>query len=331
MNGGIKIILKLTIAALMLLLILNVIYLSNFLSPNLRRDANTLLVEGWMHDSLLLMAAKEFKSGIYDRLITTGLMSDDIAFFQIAENGSLVFYPRSFTDHEPESKMHNFKIIAYSEKGGKYSTHFNFYVNNSLVNSFISDKRLREFECYWYGNLTSIDSLTIEFDNDYYDKFGDRNLYIKEILINDTILISYQFNSVFYTGKSVRKVRIINNYCSYAERARIILAGYGIDSSKITAVAGKNKNTHKTLHSALAFKIWADTTEYKATGINIISQGVHGRRTFITYSKVIGNRYPIGIISLDYNKVSEKYILKSINVLHEVLSLIYYYIILIFV
>lgn len=323
-------ILQILVTLLVLVSLVLLVFLSSFLSPVRKANANILLAEGWTSNQVLKLTAEEFKSGRYDKLITTGLQSDDLDFFQMAENGYLIFYPDFSFFKSSETGTHKLEIIAHSEKGGKYSTHFNLYINDSLVADYISDRKLRDFDCTWYGCLPNIDSLTIEFDNDYFDKGGDRNLYIKEIIIDDILHLSYQYNSVFYKGHKIRLKSITNNYRSYAEKAKTILAGYGIDTSIIIAIPGTKRHLHKTLNTALAFRNWADTSEIMISGINIVTQGVHGRRTFVTYRRIIGDGYPIGIISLDYQNSKENYLFGLINTAREVLSLFYYYILLLF-
>ena len=48
--------------------------------------------------------------------------------------------------------------------------------------------------------LGSIDSLMIEFTNDMLDDYGDRNLYVKELIFNEIIKIHYRNNSVYDIG-----------------------------------------------------------------------------------------------------------------------------------
>jgi len=104
----------------------------------------------------------------------------------------------------------------------------------------------------------------------------------------------------------------------------------GIDSSVITSVPGKRVALNRTLSSVLAFRDWIKISNYKVEGINIISEGTHARRTWFTYSKLLNNAYPIGIISLpDYHASnSRKY--KLFKTLREAIGYVYYRLLLIF-
>jgi len=211
---------------------------------------------------------------------------------------------------------------------GKYQAHFNFFVNDSLIADFQADKKEKEYCINWEKSLKSIDSIMIEFDNDFVDDHGDRNLYVKEIIIDHKIKIPYQFHSVLNIGPLDGTESIPNNYDSNAELCRNKLISLGIDSNLVIAVPAKRVSINRTLTSALAFRNWLKSTEMRVTGINIISLGVHSRRTWIVYRKLLGKSYDIGIISLpeDENKKLQKP--KILSAIYEVIGIIYYRIIL---
>ena len=64
-------------------------------------------------------------------------------------------------------------------------------------------------------------------------------------------------------------------------------------------------------------------------GINIISLGAHGRRTWMTYNKILDEKYRIGIISITED--NDAYLTgrkKAFKTLRETLGIIYYWFIL---
>jgi hypothetical protein len=177
--------------------------------------------------------------------------------------------------------------------------------------------------------LNKIDSITVQFDNDSFGKFGDRNLYVKEIKIDDKITIPYLNNSEYTVSRLDRKERTINNFNSNAELARNKLLSMGLDSTHIIATSGDRVKINRTLTSALAFRDWLKTTKIAVKGINIISVGTHARRTWMTYNKILNEKYEIGIISIpDYiNSHSREN--KVLKTLRETSGIIYYWFILI--
>lgn len=300
-----------------------------FLSKSKKVKANILIVEGWLPQYAVEMAYKEFSNNRYDLIITTGLKSSNLDYFNVSMNGFLIFYPKLKSNSNNGNDNHIIEVMAHSEMGGKYCAHFNFYVNDSLIADFKADKKIRIYGINWNGPLKDIKRLLINFDNDMVDDRGDRNLYVKEIIIDHQIIIPYQFNSEYDIGKLDEKDKILNNFDSNAEIARNKLIAFGVDSSIVIAVPANKVTINRTLTSALAFRDWLKTTDINVTGINIISQGVHSRRTWLTYKKIIGKSYDIGIISLPEAETLNSKRPGVFEILYEIIGLIYYSIILI--
>jgi len=299
-----------------------------FLSKTQKVKANLLVVEGWLPQYAVEMAAKEFLNNNYDLIITTGINSADLDYCTISSNGYLIFYPHLKSILENDSGHHTIEVVAHSKMNGKYQAHFNFFVNDSLVNDFNADKRERKYGITWERPLKEIDSVMIQFDNDLWDKNGDRNLYVKEIVIDNKIEIPYQLNSELDIGLLDGKERIVNNFNSNAELCRNRLIAYGIDSNLVIAVPAKRVIINRTLTSVLAFRNWLNSTDKSVTGINIISLGDHSRRSWIIYKKIMGKPYEIGVISLPEDENNEFQKPKILSALYELIGIIYYRIIL---
>lgn len=311
------------------IIFLPVIYsLSDHLSKTDRVNANILLVEGWLPPDEIEMAYNEFQKNGYEYIITTGLKSIT-DYYMLSENGYLIFYPKRKISLDNEIPLHVIEVDGYSELGGENSSQFNVFVNDSLVADFLAGKKKRKYAITWEGKLTDIDSIMVQFVNDGVGDYGDRNLYVKEIIIDHKTKIPHLNNSEYDIGALDGKRRIINNFNSVAESARNRLLSMGIDSSSIIAVPGKRVKINRTLTSALAFRDWLKTSDIDVKGINIISMGTHARRTWMTYNKILHKKYDIGIISLpDYkDRNSRKY--KVLKTLRETFGIIYYWFILI--
>jgi len=302
--------------------------LADYLSKSERVHANILVVEGWLPPYAIEMAYKEFQKNGYEYIIISGMKSIS-EYYMVSMNGYLIFYPKDKLINLTESDQHIIEIDAFSELEGKNCAHFNVFVNDSMLADFSADKKKRKFEITWKGKLADIDSILVQFDNDAVGDYGDRNLFVKEIIIDHKTEIPYQNNSEYDIGALDTKTRIINNFNSNAELARNEFIAMGIDSSKIIAIPGKKVSLNRTLSSVLAFRDWIKSSGCRVEGINIVSEGAHSRRTWMTYNKILNNAYNIGIISLpDYGNQSRKY--KLFKTLRESLGLLYYRLILIF-
>ncbi len=301
-----------------------------YLSKTHKVKSNLLIVEGWLPPYALEMAYKEFQNNKYDLIITSGFKFSAYDFCMVASNGYHIFYPRFKPDLHNDFGKHTIEVVTFSAMSGFYGAHFNFFVNDSLVGDFIADSKVRRYGINWVGYLKDIDSLIIQFDNDYYDENGDRNLYVKEIIIDNRIRIPYQFNSELDTGPLDGNDRIdtYTYFESSAEFCRDQMITFGIDSAIIIAVPCNKAFLNRTLSSVLTIRNWLKETDKTVTGINIVSLGIHARRTWISYRKVLGNNIEIGIISLQENEDPKSKFKESVKILNEILGIIYYKIIL---
>ncbi len=302
-------------------------YLDRFLAESQPVNANLLVIEGWLPDYAIDEALKEIRKHPYQHIITTGLKYSE-RYFNLSENGYLIFYTKSRKPFNTESKPHIFEIQAEGSLSGKYSAHFNFYVNDSLIASYVANKRKEKFFAKWTGSLSSVDSFMVQFTNDYKDEKHDINLFVKDITIDKKIVLPYMYNSEFDISKLDGRRRMRNNYSSLAERARNRLLAKGIDSSLVIAIPGKHAFVNRTLKSALAFRHWLDTTNCEIKGINVLSLGTHARRTWIIYRKILHEKYDIGIISVpDYN-FNHSRATRLFKTIREILGIIYYWFVL---
>lgn len=302
-------------------------YLSGYLSKSEHVNANILLVEGWLPDNVLAASYEEFIKNGYDHIITTGINTSP-AYFNIHSNGSLIFQTDSLFPASDSSVAHIVEVDAFSELGGDGRSHFNLFINNRLSGDFFAEKRKGNYRIAWTGDLSEIDSVTVQFDNDRMDESGDRNLYVRAIRVDQKIDIPYLNNSVYDILTSAGDVRMVNNIRTGAESARMRLIIAGIDSSLITAVPARKVKINRTLTSALAFRDWIEKSNIEVKGINIISMGPHSRRTWMTYSRVLSAEYDIGIISVPDNSTQRSPLRRVIRTLREAIGIIYYRIIL---
>lgn len=300
-----------------------------FLSKNSRNpNYNVLLVEGWMQPESFSKACKEFWLLGYHKIITTGL--DAPEYFQASMDGNLIFDTDSILNGFKEQKKHTITVNAYSEHDITNASHFKLWVNDKNVNACYVINTPLSYNDTWEGRLCDIDSLTIQFDNDGMGVYGDRNLYIKDIVIDDTIFIPYMLHSKYDFGKLDGINCVNNNYTSLAEQARSIMIAYGVHPSQIIAVTGHKKKINRTLSSALAVREWIKETGYKPKSINVVSSGIHSRRTWRTYKSILGNSIPVGIVSIDDNTSNFIGNHKLFKIVRELAALAYYRVILLF-
>jgi hypothetical protein len=302
-------------------------YISGYLSKSEPARADILLVEGWLPDYALKLANDEFQNQEYKHIITTGIDSYE-PYYNVYGNGNLIFYTRNKLSGKTDKGPHSIEVDAFGSLEGENKAHFNVFVNDSLAGNFFAEKQKKMYEINWGGNLNDIDSISIQFTNDEMGDYGDRNLFVKGIRIDHKQSIHYLNNTVYELKKAYGMGRIVNNVISTAVLARNRLISLGIDSSVITAVPAKRVWVNRTLTSALAFRDWLQTGNSDFQGINIISVGTHARRTWMTYNKILNEKYKIGIISLPDNTNQKSTARKALKTIRETLGIIYYWVIL---
>ncbi len=302
-------------------------YLSGYLSKSDHVSANILVVEAWLPEYALELSVKEFKKNPYDYIVTTGLKTSN-AYRRVSANGYVIFHTPENRLEPSQTKSHSIEIDAFSELGGDNRAHFNFYMNDSLTADFLALRRKKTYKVKWKGNINRIDSIMLQFDNDRWGELGDRNLFVREIIIDNKITIPNPSNSK-YIVTDIDGRKTFDNYYSNAEFARDQLRLLGIDSSSITAAYGEKVEVNRTLTSALAFRDWLQKSHIKVTGINIISLGAHSRRTWMIYNKILNEKYSIGIIPIPDFYYSNSRSYRFLKNIREALGIIYYWFILI--
>jgi hypothetical protein len=303
-------------------------YLSGYLSKSEMVNGDILVVEGWLPHYALEMTCNEYRKNKYRYVVTTGTRYTP-TYFKISDNGYLIFYTRDLLSGLNDKGSHSIVIEAYSDMGGEDRAHFNLFINDSLAAGFYAEKRKKGYIVKWDGCLQDIDSVMVQYDNDVYEPPLDRNLSVRAICFDNRITVPYLFHSDYDMLKLDGKSRFRNNLTTTAQLARSKLIKMGIDSTKIIAVSAEKVRINRTLTSALAFRKWLTSQGKDIKGINIISLGSHARRTWMTYNKILDEKYRIGIISI--SEESDKQLTgrkKAFKTLRETLGIIYYWFIL---
>lgn len=303
-------------------------YLSHYLSKSEQVKANVLIVEGWVPLSVLEKAYSEFKTNKYQYLITTGIKSNT-EYYELSPKGYLIFHSENKFRNLAEDGPHLIEIDAFSKPGLDSRAHLRVYFNSERIADLHPEKNKKKFAFLWKGEMSNVDSVMLYFKNDNMTESGDQSLYVKQISIDDEVTIPYLGNSEFDIIKPEGNLKIINNYTSNAELARNTLIAMGIDSANVIATSGKKAAINRTLTSALAFRDWLKGTDIKIDGINLITMGTHARRTWMTYNKVLNEKYNIGVISISDSSIKPTKLSRITKTIREAAGIIYYWVILI--
>ncbi|OQX77088.1 MAG: hypothetical protein B6D61_07735 [Bacteroidetes bacterium 4484_249] len=105
---------------------------------------------------------------------------------------------------------------------------------------------------------------------------------------------------------------------SEAELTALYLRAIGVEDSKISTISFSAENPNQTLSAAKAFKDWSEKNKCKE--INLVSSGVHSRRTWFTYNKIVGDQTKVGIISINKLKYDKDNWWKSFEGIRYVIN-----------
>ncbi len=101
------------------------------------------------------------------------------------------------------------------------------------------------------------------------------------------------------TGEPMLKGTYLQAYSNYAELASATLLRLGIGSDSLVTVPGPRTRVDRTYTSALAFHSWLEESLPDVHAVNVMTLGVHGRRTRLLFQRALGETVNVGIISVE--------------------------------
>ncbi|MDN5203139.1 ElyC/SanA/YdcF family protein [Fulvivirgaceae bacterium BMA10] len=100
------------------------------------------------------------------------------------------------------------------------------------------------------------------------------------------------------------------NATKFASSSELLMAKMierGFDQEKIVSVPSPVVDQDRTYTAAVAVQKWLQESGYQFTSMNIISIGVHSRRSFLLFERAFENSdFQIGVISLSNDSYSAK-------------------------
>ena len=137
----------------------------------------------------------------------------------------------------------------------------------------------------------------------------DAKVLIVEGWVSDKILEEtfanfqpgHPYDLVCTTGGSLPRGSHLNEYNSFAELAARTIEKLGVPEELIIIATPEDVPRDRTYHAALGFKNHSAASENatlrNVQAVDVLTQGVHGRRTRTVFRKVLGDDIDVGIIS----------------------------------
>lgn len=308
-------------AIIILFIILFFFFSYSFLAISKPIKSNTILIEAWISANELEQIADNYVNSDIDRILIVGKTKGK-PFYNAAHppktwkylndlptgknnegvslwaNSCLIIDPAKYPNIKPTDSLFLEVKSRGKEAKGRFPM-FNLIINGKHFASSFTTNKLESYYFHTPLQNEGLQSIALHFDNDLKTFDEDRNLYIYSIRINDLeIIVNNENATIIRKGE-----RIPSGFSSQAESRGNYLIHLGIDKEIIQTIDYQPSLNNKTLSSALALKAHIDNAP--TTSLNIFSSGIHARRTFFTYENVLGEKYSIGIISLETEKINK--------------------------
>src|SRR5947199_6348101 len=107
------------------------------------------------------------------------------------------------------------------------------------------------------------------------------------------------YSRVFTTGGPIEgNGRYINDYNTSASVGADLLRKNGLASGSVQMVPSRVIDRDRTFGSAVALRHWLRDHDIKVSGINVLTENVHARRSWLLFQKALGKSASVGIIAV---------------------------------
>jgi hypothetical protein len=114
------------------------------------------------------------------------------------------------------------------------------------------------------------------------------------------------YSRLYVTGGPIEKGGMFSEYKTFAELGAAILIRMGASSNVVEAVPSPLVRRDRTYASALALKNILHQQAATITGINLVSVGVHARRSHLLFQKALDKELRVGIITIEDRNFDSK-------------------------
>lgn len=296
----------LLIVFICMVLILTVAVLPTYLTYQKPVESENLLIESWISSYEIEQAIQVYKKKVNIYYYLTGVNYPDdlishksdpgktkkVRIFEwgvpLFTNGMLnVIIPGSINSVISDSTEIELTLAGKGAEG--IGAHFNVVYAGNVLGGGFAEKEPKVFR-YKIPMLRIQENLILVFNNDLATINSDRNLYLIELLINGKVLDLNQQNLQLLEVKSLQST----GFLSQAHEMADYLRALGVNPSQISVVPFEKVERNQTLASAKVFLDKGEKDEIKS--LNILTSGMHSRRTFVTYRHILPNEIALGVL-----------------------------------
>lgn len=298
-------------------------WFESYLSVNNPASPEILIVEGWVSDSTINLASKEFQDKKYSKIFTSGSPIDSA--YLLSENGFLDFNfgPQSLLLQKNDTLSFVLKGSPVQEIYPEYLV----FINDQKVAGGFTSGSWKTHQ-HILDSSFSAERISISFINDEHYLGEDRNMEVKSLgFLNSTYPARFDNVLHYRSSDNQRKHPILTNFASVAEICAHKLHLEGIPDQVIEAVSSTVSDKNRTLASAIVISNYLEDQNLPYTSFNIMSEGIHARRTWISYKFALRNQADnVGIICAPPIQSSNSAIkpYSKMEIVRELSSIMYY-------
>jgi hypothetical protein len=185
------------------------------------------------------------------------------------------------------------EIKAKGSESAGYYAHFNLVVNGIYYGGTFATARDSVFQFIIPQPLEGLQSIILHFDNDLVHQGRDRNLNIISVKVGDTEIDANDQSTLLIKDDGKYSIGFI----SLADERKNYLAQLGVPPEKISTLSFEPVKRNQTLAAAHAFI--ENPFSDDISSANVLSSGLHSRRTWFTYQRLLEKEIPVGIINFD--------------------------------
>jgi uncharacterized SAM-binding protein YcdF (DUF218 family) len=110
---------------------------------------------------------------------------------------------------------------------------------------------------------------------------------------------SNHYEHVFATGGPVAgSGGYINDFCTSASVGAELLKKWGLPDERLQMVPSRVMDRDRTYGSAVALRKWFGEHNTPVSGINVVTEDVHARRTRLLFQEALGDKVKVGVIGI---------------------------------
>ncbi len=283
---------------------------ASFLDYNAPVKSGNTVVEGWLQACELEQIADRLQN-VNTLIVVGNTYSDNNKFVQdyfnekrpdnsgkgrwLYANSTLIFDPELLNLKTTDDSLHIIVRAKGTEAAGQ-SAHFNLIVNGKFSGDNFSTGKMKDYSFDLVNDDDGLKAVAVRFDNDCGFDGEDRNLFVYSIIIDGEQIVAGKSNSLITNSEN----RFTTGFASKAEVTLNYLKAIGMEPKSSHTVSFTPARENQTYAAAMEFRKWIVKTDIQS--FNIVSAGVHSRRTWITYKSVLGDSFEIGIVSLETEK-----------------------------